>query len=686
MQVSLDWIKDFVDIKTAPEEVAHRLTMAGLEIEGMESDDGDVIMEVNVTPNRPDCLSILGIAREVAAVFDLPLRTRGVVISGTKNPSDIQVEIDDPELCGRYTGRSITGVDIKDSPEWMKKRLGKCGIRSINNVVDITNYVLLEFGHPLHAFDADKIQKKKIRVARAGENRKIVTLDGIERTLQEDTLLIWDGKGPVAVAGIMGGEGSSVDERTKNVFLESAYFIPSSIRKSSKMLGLKSESSYRFERGTDILFLESALNRATLLIQELAGGTISEIVDAYPLKFEQPEISVLYRKVNFLLGTELENERILKILSRIGIKTEDMGDSFIAFPPAFRGDIKDPVDIVEEVARCHGYENIPVRVPKTVLPDGILNMKERTLHEIREAIRKSGFNEVINFSFMNSADLDMLSIPENDERRKHIGLMNPLRQEECLMRTTLVPSLINNFLYNLSRDVRDIRFFELARIFIDTGKQLPSEGLRLGGILYQEDLPALWKENVPAFFFVKGALQALFDEMKIIGCSFSPSEQVFLHKGKSADITAGEKNIGFMGELGPNIIERLGLKVHKPEIVVFELDLDMILSLIPERMVFYQIPKYPFIQRDIALIIDKDITSAEVMDVIHDYRSEFIEKVELFDYYKGKNIPQDKKSLAFRIIYRSKDRTLTDSEVEAIHSSLAGYIKKKTGGEIRGQG
>ena len=685
MRVSLDWIKDFVDIKAAPEEVAHRLTMAGLEIEGMESLDGDVIMEVNVTPNRPDCLNILGIAREVAAAFDLPLRIPGVVINAEKNPSDVQVEIDSTDLCGRYTGRSITCVEIKDSPEWMKKRLEKCGIRSINNVVDITNYVLLEFGHPLHAFDADRIRGKKIRVDRAGKSRNIVTLDGVERTLSEDTLLIWDGKGPVAVAGIMGGEGSSVDEHTKNVFLESAYFNPSSIRKSSKTLGLKSESSYRFERGTDILFLESALNRATLLIQELAGGTISDIVDEYPGKYKQTEITVQYRKVNSLLGTELENDRILRILERIGIRTKDRGDSFIVYPPAFRGDIREPVDIIEEVARCYGYDKIPVRIPKTVLPDGILNMKERTVQKIRETIRKAGFNEVINFSFMNSADLDMLSIPEHEERRKYIALMNPLRQEECLMRTTLVPSLINNFLYNLSRDVRDIRLFELARVFVDSGGQLPEEGLRLGGIYFQDNAPVIWKDSSPSFYVVKGAIECLFDEMKIREYSFKSSEQVFLHKGKSADIILGEKNIGFIGELGPNIVERLDLKIQRPEIVVFELDADELFSLIPEKMVFSQIPKYPFIQRDIALIIDKDMTSAEVMDVLHDYKSEFIEKVELFDYYKGKNIPQDKKSLAFRVIYRSRDRTLTDSEVESVHHSLTEYITKKTGGEIRGQ-
>ena len=370
MRVSFEWIKDFVDLTAPPEEAAHRLTMSGLEIEGMETVEGDTVMEVNVTPNRPDCLNILGIARETAAAFGLPLKKPQASIGGPLEKGDVRVEIDAPELCGRYSGRLIKGVTVGESPDWMKKRLEKCGIRAINNVVDVTNYVLLELGHPLHAFDADRIADRTIRVAKAGKDRSITTLDGVERKLPEDTLLIWDGREPVAIAGIMGGQGSSVDSDTKNIFLESAYFDPSSIRRSSRALGLKSESSYRFERGTDREFLETALNRAALLIQEIAGGTIHEIVDVYPGKYVPVAVEVPYRKVNSLLGTDLEKEEMLKILEMIEITTSDRGDSFTAFPPAFRGDIKEPVDIIEEIARCYGYGKVPVTVPKTPLPDG----------------------------------------------------------------------------------------------------------------------------------------------------------------------------------------------------------------------------------------------------------------------------------------------------------------------------
>jgi phenylalanyl-tRNA synthetase beta chain len=388
--------------------------------------------------------------------------------------------------------------------------------------------------------------------------------------------------------------------------------------------------------------------------------------------------------VNSILGTSLEKEEMLRILERIEIATLDKGDTFIAMPPAFRGDIKEPVDVIEEIARCYGYGNIAVSIPKTPLPDGILNRKERNIERIRETIRKSGFTEVINYSFMNSDDLDLLAIPEDDKRRRSVSLKNPLRKEDSFMRTTLVPSLLNNFLYNLARGTREIAFYEISKVFINDGDQLPSEELRLSGIFFRENQASVWPEQVPAFFIVKGALQALFEEIKVREYSMGPSDEVFLHKGKSADILSKGMKTGFIGELGPHIVERLNLKIKKPEIVVFELSLDILLSLMQERPVYAQIPKYPPIERDIALVVDDRVTSGEIMELLKAYEAPVIESIELFDYYKGKNMPPDKKSLGFRIVYRSKDRTLTDSEVESLHGDLVAYIMDKTAGELRG--
>jgi phenylalanyl-tRNA synthetase beta chain len=684
MRVSFEWLKEFVDVTASAQEVAHRLTMAGLEIEGMETVGDDIVLEVNVTPNRPDCLSILGIAREVAAVFGLPLKMPDTEVKGSPVSSEVMVEILDPDLCNRYTGRSISGVKVCDSPQWLKDRLEKCGIRSLNNnIVDITNYVLLELGHPLHAFDQDKLYGKKIRVSTAGEGRGITTLDGAERKLSPEMLLIWDGKDPVAIAGVMGGGGSSVTTRTKNIFLESAYFEPTSIRRTSKALGLKTESSYRFERGTDIVFLEKALNRAAILIEQTGGGTVHEIVDAYPKKYAEDSVEVGYGKVNTLLGTAMANAEMLGTLERVGIRTQDRGRTFLAFPPPYRRDVREYYDIVEEVARIYGFENIPARTPRTALSDGVLNWKEIDVGRIRESVRKTGFTEVINYSFMNGTDLDLLSVPAGDARRRHVGVMNPLRQEDSLMRTTLLPSLLNNFLYNLSRGIRDIRLFEVAKVFIDEGGQLPKEELMLGGIFFRENLPSLWREDAPSFFIAKGTIDSLLEEMKIKQYSCVPSVEVFLHKGKSADIVLDGAGLGFIGELAPAVVEKLALKINKPEIVMFELNLDRLLSFVPGKLTYAQIPRYPAVERDIAIILDEGIASAEVMRRLTGYVSGFIESVELFDQYKGKNIPQGKKSLAFRITYRASERTLTDSEVEEVHGGLVGYILKETGGELR---
>jgi phenylalanyl-tRNA synthetase beta chain len=402
--------------------------------------------------------------------------------------------------------------------------------------------------------------------------------------------------------------------------------------------------------------------------------------------YEPVEIIVSYRKINALIGIAIEKHEVLALLNSIGIRTEDRGDKLAAWPPPYRGDISAPVDIIEEVVRCYGYDRVPARPPRATLSDGVMNTTERTVHTIRESIRKSGFNEVVNFSFMDCADLDRLSIEshEHEQRRKHVKLRNPLRQEECHMRTTLLPALVNNFLYNLSRGNLDIRLFEVSRVFIDWGKQLPTEGLKLAGLFFQDMLPSLWKDPVPAFYGVKGVIESLFDEIRLKHYTFVPSRETYLHPGKSADIYVGDLKIGYMGEIAPQIIEKLSLKIQKPQVVVFEIDLDHVLPLLEQKIVYQQIPRYPSIDRDTALVMDDQITAAEVMALCTAYPSEIIEQVELFDHYKGKNLPQDTKSLGIRVTYRSQDRTLVESEIEPVHRALFDHVAQKTGAKIRG--
>ncbi len=683
MRVPYDWIRELVDISATPEEVAARLTMIGLEVEGTEAVKGDFVFEVNVTPNRPDCLSILGIARELSAAFKTPLKIPPHDIEGEQPAPDFSIGILTPELCNRYTGRLIKGVRISDSPEWIRMRLEKCGIRSINNIVDITNYVLLEFGHPLHAFDADKIEGKEIKVSNAGKNNKIVTLDGVERELPEDALLIWDGMEPVAIAGIMGGLNTEVSDSTRNIFLESAYFDPLSVRKTSKSLNLASESSYRFERGTDIEFLDKALNRAARMIREVAGGTIFEIIDAYPVKYVPESVEVKVARINKILGIKLSKVEMIEILERLGIRTETGEDAFIVYPPANRRDIRRDSDVAEEIARIYGYDRIPTTIPRSPLFSGPLNKKALTTGKIRGAMRKTGFTEVINYSFMGTSVLDILAISETDKRRKAIAISNPLSQDEGLLRTILAPALIANLKYNLDRGTKDIRLFEIAKVFTDTGESLPLEELRLGGVFYKEKAPSLWKEDAGGFYIAKGALESVFEELKIKDYSFEPSSEPFLHGGQAADIHISGHYVGYLGVMGPEIAEKLDLKKQKPEIVLFELNLDVLMGLVPDSVQYSPVPKYPSMERDIAIIIDEVIPSSRIRKIINTFPSELIEHVSVFDYFKGGNIPEGKKSLAYSIVYRSKDRTLREEEIEKLHSSLVNYIIKKTSGELR---
>ncbi len=684
MRIPFEWLKEFVEIDGTPEETAEKLTMIGLEVEGIESVDGDEVLEVNVTPNRPDCLSILGIARELSAAYKRPLKIPQHALNSEQPVSDFSIEIVHPELCNRYTGRLMKDVKISDSPSWIKNRLEKCGIRAINNIVDITNYVLLEFGHPLHAFDADTIQGKKIVVKTAGKNNKIVTLDGIERALPQDALLIWDSTRPVAIAGVMGGLKTEVSAHTRNIFLESAYFAPSSIRKTSKEMNLFSESSYRFERGTDIEFLENALNRAAQVIHDIAGGTIHEIVDAYHVKYVPETIRVRYEKINKILGTEVPRGDMLEILMELGMSVQDKGEFCYVSPPPYRRDIQRENDIAEEVARFFGYDRIHSMIPKSPLSCSLLNEKATSIYRTREVMRKSGFTEIITYSFMSPSSLDMLHIPRTDRRWHTIGIRNPLRQEESLLRTTLISALLDRFKYNLDRGQRDIRFFEIAQVFQDTGEALPLEELMLGGLYYRERVPSLWGEDVKGFFVAKGLLESMFAEFKIQDFSFSPSSEPFLHQGQSADIYAAGARLGSVGVISPDIAEKLDLKRHNPEIVLFEINLDLFCTLITKSIQYVPIPKYPAVERDIAVVVDETLPASEIQNMIKTFASGLIETVSIFDVYRGEHIPDGKKSVACNIVYRSREKTLTDDEVERVHKELVVSVLQRTGGELRG--
>lgn len=681
MRIPVEWLSEFITYDLSVAELAHALTMAGLEVEAIEPVEGDHVLEVNITPNRGDCLSIIGIAREVAALTGARLKMpeHGVF---EEQDFGLGVSIRDEDLCSRYAGRVIKNISMGESPQWLKKRLEKCGLRAINIVVDITNYVLLELGHPLHAFDLGKL-KGGISVSRAGKGQCMTTLDGVKRELPEESLLIWDAQNPVAVAGVMGGKDTEVGTGTKDIFLESAWFQPSPIRRTSKSLGLGSESSYRFERGADIEMLETALDRAAYLIKKLAGGEIGKKTDAYPRKHSSRMVKVAVSRINRLLGADISVSEVEDIFKRLSFKVIKEGDLFSVTPPSYRLDVEREADLVEEVARIWGYGKIPVSRPRADIasgePSGALAFSTR----LKEAARMAGMHEAINFSFMNPSMLDVLSIPEGDERRDAVRLRNPLRHEESLLRTTLVPSLLENFRHNFFRGVRDISLFELSRVFISKGGIQPIEPMRLAGLIFADNkAPSLYKEQTPEFYLAKGSVEFMLSELKVPPASFSPSGEPFLHPGRSARVEIRGETIGFVGAVSPQTLEALGVKVREG-VAVFELDCNALMRLAPKTAVFEQLPKYPFVERDIAIVVEDSITSDAIRNLITAYPSEFIEDTWVFDSYKGQGVPEGKKSLAFGIRYRAKDRTLTDDEVEAIHSGLVAHLELKTGGTIR---
>ncbi|MGA2191932.1 MAG: phenylalanine--tRNA ligase subunit beta [Nitrospirota bacterium] len=649
----------------------------------------DWAMEVNVTPNRPDCLSVLGISREAVALTREELRMPHVNLkeSGGRITDMIGVEIKDAGLCPRYAGRIIKGVRIAQSPDWMKMRLKAVGVRPINNVVDVTNYVMMEMGQPLHAFDYDLLEDKEIIVRAAAEGEVFTTLDGTERKLSDGMLLICDGKRPVALAGVMGGQNSEVSDGTVNVFIEAAYFNPSSIRRTSKKLGLHTEASHRFERGTDPEGLILALDRAAALMAELAGGKIAKgQADEYPKRIEMPEVKVRVAKVNSILGADLDKSEIKDIFTRLrlDIKNEDSKTLTVEAPP-FRPDLTREVDMVEEVARIHGYGKIRSALPEYAMNPGAPDKIRGTSGKIKAAMLASGYNEVINYSFIDPRDLDRILLPEDDYRRKVVTLRNPLTVEQSVMRTTLIPSLIGNLSWNLSRGVRDVRIFEISKVFLSEGPGLPSEPLYAAALATGKRGENLWdaRDGAIDFYDIKGMVDTLLDSLRITGAVYTPAEEIpFLHPGKSAWIMVGGKGAGYLGELHPGVIRACDLPVGA---YIFELDLQSLLDLEPEPPKYSPLPRFPSVERDVAVIVPEEVTSFSIMRVIESLKIELIEDIRLFDYYAGKPIPEGKKSLAYTITYRSTSRTLTDEEVNEVHQAVVAALREKLGAEIREQ-
>jgi len=649
----------------------------------------DTVLDIGVTPNRSDCLSMVGVAREVAAVTGKELRYPPSVVA--ENDQEIQgitsVSIEDPDLCPRYTARVIKNVRIGPSPFWMRRRMETVGLRSINNIVDVTNFVMMELGQPLHAFDFRLLEEGRIVVRRSRAGETFVSLDEKERVLRADTLMICDGVKPVAIGGVMGGLNSEIRKDTEMILLESAYFNPSSIRRTSRGLAMGTDAAFRFERGIDPEGVIRALDRAAGLMAELSGGTVCRgVIDQYPrIVATAKDIPLRLNRIRDILGVAVEEADVVRILRNLKMTVEPAGEgTFRVTPPTCRVDIAREIDLIEEIARVHGYDRVPATLPAVSVIAGVADGKSTVEARVREIMTGAGYQEVINYSFVSPDAVDQLGLLETDERRLHVRIRNPLTEEQAVMRTTLVQSLLSNVRRNADVGCFDLKIFETGRTFIRQGEgKQPREQNRAAFLITGRRYEDRWHfHGLQADFYdLKGCVENILDTLRIAVPSFREGiREPFLHPGKSCGVFGGEAQIGFLGEVHPDVLARMDLT---GTVIVCELDMDLLAANYFAKADFRNIPRFPSSSRDVAFLVRREVAAGEMVRVVSDSLEELLEKVQIFDVYESENIPAGMKSLGLRFSYRGADRTLTDDEVNEVHARIVRKIVHATGASIR---
>ena len=641
----------------------------------------DMVIEIDLTPNRADCLSLIGIAREIAGIQNTPLNypdTR-LTDSGNAIANLTSVTIEAPDFCPRYAARLLTGVRVGPSPFWLQNRLLSVGQRPINNIVDVTNFVMMELGQPLHAFDFDRLAGHRIVVRTAQKGEVFTTLDEKERALSQDMLMICDAEKAVAVGGVMGGLNSEIDRSTTRVLLESACFNPISIRKTAKKLGLNTEASYRFERGVDPQGTAAALNRAAKLMADVSSATLVEgLIDAHPKPVEDRVIHLDVNKTNQLLGTTFSIKEIDARLRSIGFNTDPTSNHHLAvLTPSFRVDIARPEDLMEEVARLSGYDNIPLTYP-AVPVKGRPPLKSLTSrNRIKQFMSGYGFYEIITYSFISADACDRLGLKPEDDRRHSVPILNPLSEEQSVMRPSLVPGLLETMRHCIARHEKDLRLFEIGKTFHPNGRDsLPEEIEMLVGLWCGSRRNDSWHGRAADcdFFDLKGVVEALLERLDLPGAVFTGLAEErcsYTRPGVSARILIQDQEIGLIGEVHPRVRRNFELK---DTAYIFELTVDRLRSLIPNVKSFQPIYRYPSVTRDVTLIVNLGVESGTILNRVEQMNEEWIESVHLFDVFGGKPIPSGKKSLSFRIVYRSSDRTLEDEEINRLHQEITGNL------------
>ena len=649
-----------------------------LEVLGLD----DAILELGLTPNRSDCLSMLGVAYEVAAILGKEVKLPEVSVSGSEEKASdyISIKVEAKEQNPLYIAKVIKDVKIGPSPLWLQSILMKSGIRPHNNVVDVTNYILLEYGQPLHSFDYDRLGSKEIVVRMAHEGEKLVTLDEAERTLTPDHLVITNGQEPIALAGVMGGANSEVVDETTTVLLEAAYFAGAPVRKASKDFGLRSEASARFEKGVDPNRVRAAGDRAAEMIAELAGGTVlNGYAEVDEMAVEPAVVSITLGKINKVLGTDLQVSDVEDILSRLQFEVKTEGEEFVITVPTRRGDITIPEDIIEEVARLYGYDNLPKTLPVGESKPGLLTDYQLKRRIVRRYLEGSGLMQNVTYSLTSEEKAAMYAL----DKRESIRLAMPMSEERSTLRMSLLPGLLDVVKYNVARQMDSVAVYETGAVFLKTSNdELPEEKEHLAGAVTGLWNANLWQgEKKPVdFFVVKGILEGLFRQLGVSErIEWKQAVREDMHPGRTADILLDGEVLGFAGQVHPKVEKKEDLKAT----YVFELSLDALLNAETKEIQYTAIPRFPSITRDIALVVDKDVVAGEMSAIIKEAGGKLLKEVHLFDLYEGERMEEGKKSLAFSLKYFDPEKTLTDEEVTKAHGKVLFAVEEK-GAALRG--
>jgi phenylalanyl-tRNA synthetase beta chain len=662
-----EWLSELVDVPADTDTVAREISLRGFEVAAVE---GGVI-DFEITANRPDCLSHLGIAREASAIWRKSLkRTSAELPHGDAVP----VTIEDPQLCPRYAA-TVFDVRVGPSPEWLARRLEAAGVRSINNIVDITNYVMLELGQPMHAFDLQRLQGGRLVIRRARPGERLRTLDGLDRALDPEMLVIADADCPVAIGGVMGGHDSEIGSSTTTMVLESAYFQPASIRRTSRRLNLKTEASTRFERGGDIEAPLAGLGRAAQLIEQVGAGKARSTIDVYPVRREPLRLTLRAPRIARVLGVRVPAEDVDRILTALEFTATREGESWTVVVPTFRPDVLREVDLIEEVGRHYGFDRLPTTFPVLAQAQREPDARIERDRGIRQLLTAAGFFESMTFAFIERE----AATPFCEPGSSPAAIANPLSEKFAVLRPSLLPGLVDSCAHNRRRGLKDVRLFEIGSRFTASG-----EGRATGLVWAGAGDSAHWSagSRTVDFFDVKGAVELLCSAFEVPGPEFAPAEIAYLVGGRSATVTSEGRTVAVLGQLLPVIAEARGLPGAE-DVYVAEIDTDALVAATQRELRAHPLPKYPSIVRDISILVDEALPAASVRGTIRSAAPELLQSIVEFDRYQGKGIPEGRTSLSLRLTFRSPERTLTDDEAEAAMDTIVAALEREHGAQRR---